>query len=111
VKRTNKLTVTLAVILFLFGLALVTRNNVETVAVRTWITDTNSGAQLPEMGDAELAVPWLKDRASFGIAFSGGGTRSASASLGQLRALHSLGVMSVQIPAAAGQPCRSHICH
>ena len=90
-KRTNKLTVTLAVILFLFGLALVTRNNVETVAVRTWITDTISGAQLPEMADSELAVPWLKDRASFGVAFSGGGTRSASASLGQLRALYGLG--------------------
>ncbi len=90
-KRTTKLTITLAVILFLFGLALVTRNNVETVAVRTWVIDANSGTQLPEMADAELAVPWLKDRASFGIAFSGGGTRSASASLGQLRALHSLG--------------------
>jgi len=84
-------TITLAVILLLLGLALVTRNNVETVAVRTWITDTISGAQLPEMADSELAVPWLKDRASFGVAFSGGGARSASASLGQLRALHGLG--------------------
>jgi hypothetical protein len=91
VKRTSKLTLTLAVILLLFGLALVSRNNVETVAVRTWVINTNSPAQLPEMADAELAVPWLKDRASFGIAFSGGGTRSASASLGQLRTLHSLG--------------------
>ena len=90
-KRTNKLTLTLAAILFLFGLALVSRNNAETVAVRTWVVNTNSSAQLPEMVDAELAVPWLKDRASFGIAFSGGGTRSASASLGQLRALHGLG--------------------
>ena len=89
--RTTKLTITLAAVLFLFGLAYITRSNVETVAVRTWITDTNSGAPLPEMADAELAVPWLKDRASFGIAFSGGGIRSASAPLGQLRALHSLG--------------------
>jgi hypothetical protein len=91
VKWTFKLTITLAAIVFLFGIALVTRTNVETVAVRTWNTDSTSGAQLPEMADAELAVPWLQDRASFGIAFSGGGTRSASASLGQLRALHSLG--------------------
>jgi len=91
VRWTFKLTITLATIVLLFGLALVTRNNIETVAVRTWDTDTTSGAQLPEMVDTELAVPWLQDRASFGIAFSGGGTRSASASLGQLRALHSLG--------------------
>ncbi len=89
--RTTKLTVTLAAVLFLFGLVHVSRSNVETVAVRTWVTDTVSGARLPEIADAELAVPWLKDRASFGIAFSGGGTRSASASLGQLRALHDLG--------------------
>jgi hypothetical protein len=91
VNRTTKLTITLAVSLFLFAIALITRNNVETVAVRIWVADTNNGTQLPEMSDTELAVPWLKDRASFGIAFSGGGTRSASASLGQLRALHSLG--------------------
>ena len=89
--RTTKLTVTLAAVLLLFGLVHVSRSNVETVAVRTWVTDTVSGARLPEIADAELAVPWLKDRASFGIAFSGGGTRSASASLGQLRALHDLG--------------------
>ncbi|MCP4300045.1 MAG: hypothetical protein GY783_05640, partial [Gammaproteobacteria bacterium] len=36
-------------------------------------------------------VPWLEDRASFGIAFTGGGTRSASATLGELRALNDLG--------------------
>jgi hypothetical protein len=38
-------------------------------------------------GDGALAT-----RPSFGVAFSGGGTRSASATLGQLRALHALGL-------------------
>ena len=61
-----------------------------TVAVRTWAVDDDQ-APLPELDDPEIAVPWLADRPSFGIAFSGGGTRSASASLGQFRALHQLG--------------------
>jgi hypothetical protein len=39
----------------------------------------------------EHSVTWLRDRPSFGIAFSGGGTRSATATLGQLRALDRLG--------------------
>lgn len=70
--------------------ALVFFTVVERVAVRTWIVN-DSGEPLPELADSELAVPWLKERPSFGLAFSGGGTRSASASLGQLRALHDLG--------------------
>lgn len=45
----------------------------------------------PEMHDERVSVPWLADRPSFGIAFSGGGTRSATATLGQLRALDRLG--------------------
>jgi len=45
----------------------------------------------PELTDEVLRVPWLLERPSFGVAFSGGGTRSATATLGQLRALHDLG--------------------
>jgi len=89
VTRITKRTVFLAAILVLVSLVYVALVDVETVAVRTWVTDSYSG--MPELADDELAVPWLRDRASFGIAFSGGGTRSASASLGELRALHELG--------------------
>lgn len=56
------------------------------VNVRTWGTVRNPDS-FPEMTDPRLEIPWLRDRPSFGIAFSGGGTRSASATLGQLRAL------------------------
>lgn len=87
--RISKRTIILATILVLICLVYIAVVEVETVAVRTWPTDANS--DLPELADDELAVPWLGDRASFGIAFSGGGTRSASASLGELRALHELG--------------------
>ncbi len=47
----------------------------------------------PEMDDPDVKVSWLEDRPSFGIAFSGGGTRAATAALGQLRALNQLGWM------------------
>jgi len=66
-------------------------DNADTVAVRTWIIDNAGSGLPPETADSELAVPWLRERASFGIAFSGGGTRSASASLGEFRALEDLG--------------------
>lgn len=47
----------------------------------TWFPESLTGAPKPES--------W-QDKPSFGVAFSGGGIRSASASLGQLRALHQL---------------------
>jgi len=47
----------------------------------TWFPESLSDAPKPEN--------W-QGRPSFGVAFSGGGIRSASASLGQLRALHQL---------------------
>ena len=81
--------VLLAVTLFLACVLYVVIVDVDTVNVRTWVLDANNG--VPELTDDELAVPGLRDRPSFGVAFSGGGTRSAAASLGQLRALHELG--------------------
>jgi len=89
VNRITRRTVVLGTILVLVGVFYMAVVDVDTVNVRTWVLDANSGA--PELTDAELAVPWLQDRPSFGVAFSGGGTRSAAASLGQLRALHELG--------------------
>jgi len=86
--------VVLAAILFLAGVVVVTRGHVDVVNVRTWDIEAGSGAAPPELADDTLAVPWLRDRPSFGIAFSGGGTRSAAASLGELRALHDLGWLS-----------------
>jgi Patatin-like phospholipase len=61
----------------------------EYVKARVWETPFDSNS-FPEMS-GELSVPWLAKKPSFGIAFSGGGTRSASATLGQLRALNRLG--------------------
>ena len=89
--RAAKTTVVAGIALLLLCLPFLFEDGVDEVAVRTWIIDTDSGNALPEIADHELAVQGLSDRASFGIAFSGGGTRSASASLGQLRALHQLG--------------------
>lgn len=62
----------------------------DSVNVRTWRTKDNPH-NFPELNDSSAAVPWLASRPSFGIAFSGGGTRSAAATLGQLRALKTLG--------------------
>lgn len=56
-----------------------------------WNTELLGPQFFPEVDDPIYKVPWLADRKSFGIAFSGGGTRSASATLGQLRALYELG--------------------
>jgi len=89
--RATKTTIVAGIALLLLCLPFLFEDGVDEVAVRTWIVDAESGNVLPEIADYELAVPGLSDRASFGIAFSGGGTRSASASLGQLRALHQLG--------------------
>lgn len=47
----------------------------------------------PERDDDELKVPELADRPNTGIAFSGGGTRSAAATLGQLRGLNELNLL------------------
>ena len=77
--------------LLLVSLQSCVEDRFDSVAVRTWDIEASSTGFPPELADEELAVPWLKDRASFGVAFSGGGTRSATASLGELRALTDLG--------------------
>ena len=90
-RRAAKTSIVLGIALLALGIPFLFEDGVDEVAVRTWIIDAESGSALPEMTDHELAVPGLSERASFGVAFSGGGTRSASATLGQLRALHQLG--------------------
>ena len=90
-EQITRRTVLLAVLLFLVIVLYFVWESIDRVAVRTWVVDVDNPGPMPEMADPELAVPWLSDRESFGIAFSGGGTRSASASLGELRALHNLG--------------------
>jgi hypothetical protein len=67
------------------------KDDIHSVAVRTWNLAETGVDQFPELDDSKLAISELRDRPSFGIAFSGGGTRSATASLGELRALHKLG--------------------
>jgi hypothetical protein len=91
VRRAAKTSIVLGIALLALGLPFLFEDGVDEVAVRTWVIDADSGNALPEMADHELAVPGLDERASFGIAFSGGATRSAPATLGQLRALHQLG--------------------
>lgn len=62
--------------------------SVDVLRVREWRLDPKE-PQFPEMTDPALAE--LQRRDAFGIAFSGGGTRAASAALGELRALEVLG--------------------
>lgn len=59
--------------------------------VRVWDPVKGAASFPPELKDRQIHVPWLNNRPSMGIAFSGGGTRSAAATLGQLRALQRLG--------------------
>ena len=63
------------------------------VNAQIWNTDSEP-ASFPELDDTDgLAVPWLGAKADLGVAFSGGGTRSASATLGQLRGLRATGLL------------------
>lgn len=47
----------------------------------------------PEIADPELKVKGLDEKPNLGLAISGGGMRSASATLGQLRGLYELGIL------------------
>ena len=61
-----------------------------------WLSDPDTGGvatRFPERGPGPLAVPALGQKADLGICFSGGGTRSASATLGQLRGLREIGLL------------------
>ncbi len=67
------------------------------VKAKVWdldqVTNDNGENWYPELhGDEEVRIPRIANNMdeSFGVAFSGGGTRAASAALGQLRALHEL---------------------
>ena len=61
------------------------------VRARLWSLESLPAGFYPERDDPVLAIPWLDDRPSFGVAISGGGTRSAAAAIGQLRALKHIG--------------------
>lgn len=63
------------------------------VSCRVWDA-TRDNFVFPEIGAQPYGIPDLKDRPNVGLAFSGGGTRSASATLGQLRGLKSIGLLS-----------------
>lgn len=63
------------------------------VNTRIWNTEAKP-ASFPERDDPDgLAVPWLSEKADLGVTFSGGGTRSAAATLGQLRGLQATGLL------------------
>jgi hypothetical protein len=62
--------------------------NEDPFTARFWSTPQR-GEDYPEMQDAGI-----RRRASFGVAFQGGGNRAAPAALGQIRALHELGWMN-----------------
>jgi len=63
------------------------------VQARYWAGSTNKLVAFPEQDPDGMVWPALRERPNLGLCFSGGGTRSASASVGQLRALHQLGWM------------------
>ena len=61
------------------------RNRMKYVTVRVFPA-TSGGTQFPERCR-------LESKADVGVCFSGGGTRSATCTVGQLRALHYLGLI------------------
>ena len=67
-------------------------NRLKRVNCKTWDATTD-GFVFPEQGDPEFTASELMDRPNLGLAFSGGGTRSASATLGQLRGLVHIGLL------------------
>ena len=61
-----------------------------------WLTDPDAAGaatRFPERDPGPLVVAELAHKADLGICFSGGGTRSASATLGQLRGLREIGLL------------------
>ena len=66
------------------------KNRLKYVKCKIWETEN---LKFPELDDPDLQVDDLAAKPNVGIAFSGGGTRSASATLGQLRALDKLDLL------------------
>ena len=65
-------------------------NRLKHVTAKVWNTRENPGT-FPELTDDDVKDPWLSgDRKKVGVCFSGGGSRSAAATLGQLCALNEL---------------------
>lgn len=67
-------------------------NRLKHVACKLWDA-TDSNFDFPERSDPNLKIAELDSRPNVGLAFSGGGTRSASATLGQLRGLTHLNLL------------------
>ena len=68
-------------------------NRLKYVTCKTWDA-TQPGFVFPEQGDPEFLSTELMDRPYLGLTFSGGGTRAASATLGQLRGLRHIGLLA-----------------
>ncbi|KPK06846.1 MAG: hypothetical protein AMJ56_14025 [Anaerolineae bacterium SG8_19] len=67
-------------------------NRLKNVTTKVWDA-THSDFAFPEIADPEIKVAGLTEKPNLGLAISGGGTRSASATLGQLRGLNELGIL------------------
>jgi hypothetical protein len=70
----------------------------ERLRAQYWETDPPSQPfsglhHFPERDDDDLRIERVQGDEDIGVCFSGGGTRSASASLGQLRGLQTIGLM------------------
>ncbi len=79
--------------IIIFQSGCMAKDKTKSIVSERWDSVT-SPLSFPETDDDKYKVPWLLNRKSFGIAFSGGGARSASATLGQLRALDEMGWLS-----------------
>ena len=67
-------------------------NRLKYVTSKIWDA-TRPDFVFPEVGDPELKWDGIQARPNTGVAFSGGGNRAASATLGQLRGLSELGLL------------------
>lgn len=62
-------------------------------STRVWITHENSHSRPAQIEFPELALRSVRCKKNIGLCFSGGGSVSAMATTGQLRALHELGLL------------------
>lgn len=81
-------------ILALVGFTSCTRPMKTKLMARYWASQpSNSSEAFPELDPAGLVWANLKEKRELGVCFSGGGTRAAAATAGQLRALRHLKVL------------------